>query len=338
MNNIDIFYEWIDFLTLRIDRLHNSFSFTCLGIVENSPILVLDHGFRFIFLDIKRGWKIKILQLQDSKNNNLWEVRLVVKKDHKDFTLFDELEFTSTFFTMYPHYLDYFLLLFDIDTKKNKTISRIDYCIDIINYTTQECFNLSKMKPKKHFPVVQDMQYTYFRFENQRHKLVFYNKRLDTLDKNKHKLEDMYGNKPFKKYTIWDFPITRIEYRKNSQSFRDIENNFIDWVLSNIRTMAIQYTNIYLEFDLPSTPIPYNKKNIIKKDVIFQYEISRKSDLSLSRASSYLDSYRDLNTENEIFYFLEKKYWYRLLKYLESKWLREEQLFEVFPEHWLDIK
>lgn len=275
---------------------------------------------------------MKILEILDSLWNLCWYVRIRCIIDSKNSTVHDELEMKWDFFVLYPDYLDYFLDLFNFDRFRNNCIARIDYAFDFQWVEIKEFWDSRKTVSWKHFPVFVDSTITYFRYQNQRHKLVFYNKKLDILDKKKYKIQNMSWEFPYTKYLENDIPISRVEYRKNSQSFSDLENSSFSWVMWNLRSMALQYLENFIDCRFSKTPILRNRQDKIKKDTIYANELKRKSNLAFSRASSYIDSFIELNTEWEFFDYLSKKFWNRLYMYLNKNWIDEQIADFVIPE------
>lgn len=51
-----------------------------------------------------------------------------------------DLELTGDFWKMYSEYYDYFVRVFEIDTSRKKSVSRLDYCMDIAGLDTNDCF------------------------------------------------------------------------------------------------------------------------------------------------------------------------------------------------------
>jgi hypothetical protein len=103
---------------------------------------------------------------------------------------------------------------------------------------------------------------TYKNIKLDRHELVLYNKKLDILEKNKHKITVDWKN-IYKHYIIQDFAITRLEYRKKSRAIRELTNNSINALFKYSKQYCLDYFNKFYDLDI----IEVYKETLLLKDL-----------------------------------------------------------------------
>lgn len=221
---MSIYYENVDFLTVRIVDHPESIYSTLNGIVENSDTFPLDHGFKIQFFGLVAGSQLKVLHLLDSKNNLLAYVHIKQPTTKKNKNFQSDIEFVGLFWTAYGEYFDYICDLFQIDPDKKGIVSRIDYCFDIKGLKVGDLMEYTADKYKKSHVIRYGDTPTYTNNKGDRHELCLYDKKLDILEKNKHKIR-VADTHPYSKYLKETEPITRIEYRKKSRAIKEIVEN-----------------------------------------------------------------------------------------------------------------
>lgn len=233
----DVFYENIDFLTLRMRS--DDFYFLS-GLVSNSSDVCLDFGFKIsYFWEIEWG-NLKVFWVLDSYGNKVACFRWLKRDYNGKKALFSEVDFVGIFWAVYEEYFDYFLKLLNIDRFQNKIVSRFDYSVDIKGVSVSQIVDYLKKdfkdsRDRKKWKIV-----TWRIFETPRVKVAVYNKKLDILDKRKNRFDFDYLN-PFSKYLSSEYesvPITRVEYRKFARGCRELDNSSVDFIMKHARSYA----------------------------------------------------------------------------------------------------
>lgn len=320
-----VYYENFDFLTIRLPEwLHilNILNWLC----SNSHEYNLDFWFKITFFDWWFWKQLKYYKIIDKQNNIICNIKIKQHTDKKNKNVYSAIEFDWLFFKSYFKYFDYILTLFDIDRNKNNIVKRIDYCIDFWNIEVKDFVKYYKNKFKKEYAVWIWNELTYKNIKLDRHELVLYNKKLDILDKNKHKTK-VNWKYIYKQYIKEDFPITRLEYRKKSRALRELTNNSINFLFNYSKQYALDYFNKFYDLDIieiyKETSIFNRLERPKREDILVSWITNKKLDLYLSMASAYLDNYSAISTEKIVFQKLYDKYWDRILNYFISKQLEK---------------
>lgn len=321
-DNLYIYHQGIDFLTVRLSTAQPLIR-TLNGLVENSDIYMLDHGFRIRFFWLVAGSQLKVLHINDEKDNLIAYVHIKqdTGKTNKNFAT--DIEFVGLFWTSYSEYLEYFCILFDIDRTKKNIVTRIDNCVDVagLEVSTLLSYCRDRKKGKDHV-IRYGKKETYSNIRNDRHELVVYNKKLDILEKCKHKIEipsktETRDKFPYLPYIKESFPITRIEYRKRARALRELSDNSINSLFEYSTQMMIDYFSKYYDLDLWYL-LRHERKGYPKKEDAFIDEIIRKkSSFYWSMISAYADNYTLQKSENQLFKSLYMKYGDRIVDSLQ---------------------
>ena len=327
-DKIFIFHEGVDFLTVRLDAALPLIR-TLNGLVENSDTMVLEHGFRVVFFGLVAGSQLKVLHVTDSHSNLIAYIHIKQHSEKKNRNFFTDIEFTGLFWTAYADYLDYFLALFEVDRKKRRIVSRIDYCIDLAGIDVATLAGYSRGAFKNgHIYQVED-EITYRNYGNERHDLVIYNKRLDVLDKGKHKIivdgADTTPNVRYHPDTDGnDYPITRVEYRLKSRALRGLADSSIDSLFKYAKQLCVDYFARYYNFDLGyvlrnSSEFERHGKPT-KVDELTKKVFAKKLAFNWSMASAYIDNVEKLGGKRKLFRRLYDKLGYPLYAYGDKRY------------------
>jgi len=318
-----VYYENIDFLTIRLPDwldILNTLNWLC----ENSNEYLLNFWFKITFFDWWFWKQLKYYKIIDSENNIICNIKIKQPTEKKNRNVYTAIEFDWLFFKAYFDYFDYILWIFDIDRNKNDIVKRIDYCIDWWNLEVKDFMKYYKNKMKKDYAVWIWNEPTYKNIKLDRHELVLYNKKLDILEKNKHKTKVNWKN-IYKHYITQDFSITRLEYRKKSRAIRELTNNSINALFKYSKQYCLDYFNKFYDLDIIEVYKETSKferhKRPERKDILVTNITSKKISLYLSMASAYMDNYTSIKTESLFFEKLYEKYWDRILDFFITKHL-----------------
>lgn len=318
-----VYYENIDFLTIKLPEwleILNTLNWLC----PNSSEYILEFWFKITFFDWWFWKQMKYYKIIDRENNIICNIKIKQKTEKKNRNVYTAIEFDWLFFKSFFEYFDYFLEIFDIDKNKNEIVKRIDYCIDWWNLEVKDFIKYYKNKQKKDYGVWIWNELTYKNIKLDRHELVLYNKKLDILEKNKHKTK-VDWNYPYKQYIKEEFPITRLEYRKKSRAIRELTNNSINALFKYVEQYALDYFNKFYDLDIIEVYKETSKFERIKrperKDILVTWITKKKLNLYLSMANAYMDNYTSIKTESLFFEKLHEKYWDRILNFFISKHL-----------------
>ncbi|MFK7780016.1 MAG: hypothetical protein QM490_02615 [Candidatus Gracilibacteria bacterium] len=318
-----VYYENIDFLTIRLPDGLEILN-TLNGLCENSNEYLLSFGFKITFFDWGFGKQMKYYKIIDRENNIICNIKIKQPTEKKNRNVYTAIEFDGLFFKAYFDYFDYILSIFDIDRNKNDIVKRIDYCIDWGNLEVKDFIKYYKNKMKKEYGVGIGSEPTYKNIKLDRHELVLYNKKLDILEKNKHKTK-VDGKNIYKDYITQDFPITRLEYRKKSRAIRELTNNSINALFKYSKQYALDYFNKFYDLDIievyKETSTFERFKRPERKDILVTNITHKKISLYLSMASAYMDNYTAIKTESLFFEKLYEKYGDRILDFFITKHL-----------------
>jgi hypothetical protein len=320
-----VYYENIDFLTIKLpDNL--KIIQILNGLCCNSHEYILDFWFKINFFD-RWFWKqLKYYKLLDKENNEICNIKVKQKTEKKNRNVYTCIEFNWIFFKSYFDYFNYILEIFEIDRNKNEIVKRIDFCIDWWNLEVKDFMKYYKNKQKKEYWVWIWNELTYKNIKLDRHELVLYNKKLDILEKNKHKTK-VNSEYPFKQYLKEEFPITRLEYRKKSRAIRELTNNSINALFKYSKQYALDYFNKFYDLDIieiyKETSCFDRIKRPERKDVLVTTITNKKISLYLSMANAYMDNYTLLKSELLFFEKLHEKYWERILNFFITKQLEK---------------
>lgn len=304
-----LFHAWIDFATFKISTVQ-PLVYTLNGLVNNSDTFVLEHGFKIRFFGLVAGSQLKVLHVNDSKDNLIAYIHLKQQTQNTNKNFSDDIEFVGLFWTCYSEYLEYFFELFGIDPNKKHIVTRIDYCIDIAGLDVSELIKYQKTsKRKKDHCIRYGKKETYSNIKNDRHDLVIYNKKLDIVEKWKTKivLPDGMEN-PFLKYQKESSPITRIEYRKRARALRELHDNSWNALNENIRNLSMTYFHTFYNFDLGILLKKGNSGSKRQKDILVDKIITKKSSFYWSMAIAYLSNFENMKGRIEIFKRLYELY------------------------------
>lgn len=322
-DKLQVYHQGIDFLTIRISTAQPLIR-TLNGLVANSDIYTLDHGFRIRFFGLVAGSQLKVLHINDSADNLIAYIHIKQDTGKKNKNFATDIEFVGLFWTSYSEYLEYFCTLFDIDKQKKNIVTRIDYCVDIAGLEVQTLLSYCKDRRKTKDHVIRyGKQETYSNIRNDRHELVAYNKKLDILEKNKHKIEipdktEINEKSPYLCYIKEPFPITRIEYRKKARALRELVDNSINSLFDLSSQMMIDYFATYYELDLGYILNHKRKSKPRKEDVFISEIMKKKASFYWAMVSAYADNYALQKTERELFKRLYEKYGERIVYILQQ--------------------
>lgn len=319
-----LFYENIDFLTVRLGVSETLETLNWL--VENSDIFPLDFWFKIQFFGLVAGSQLKVLHILDEQNNLIAYIHIKQPSTKKNRNFFSDIEFVGLFWVFYQEYFPYFLELFAIDPTKNKIVSRIDYCFDILGLTVADLIPYTKTKYKKSHIIRYGDTPTYTNTKVKRHELCLYDKKLDILEKNKHKLKDNSDKLPFRKYIRETSPITRIEFRKKSEAINELVDSSINWLLQYIRQQACDYFSSLYDLDfqviLHNLGCPLDRTDKPERiDTLVRWISAEKSGLYLKMAFAYAENYTMIKSEREYFIRLIQHYGERLTKVCTEHYL-----------------
>lgn len=236
--------------------------------VTNSSEMLLDFGnFRIVYFGTIAKDAVRILKILDSNANEIGNVSLVLFPSESTRNFSDSVDFNGTFWHVYPEYFPHFCEWFGIDTKQNKIVSRIDYAVDLGNLSCHDFAELSRPTKKRVRTDKINARVTWIKADTGRNELVAYDKRLDILDKGKHKMKFDKPN-PFKPYLEFSSPIVRVEYRKMSRSLRELSETSdasIQTLFLRIREFFADHVTKFFRFDFKtvfeefSSPIKRHK-------------------------------------------------------------------------------
>ncbi len=324
-----VYYENIDFLTVKLPywlEILKTLNWLC----SNSNEYNLDFGFKITFFDWGFWKQLKYYKILDNQNNIVCNIKIKQKTEKKNRNVYTAIEFDWLFFKSYFHYFDYILSIFDIDRNKNDIVKRIDYCIDFWNIEVKDFIKSYKNKQKKEYGVWIWNELTYKNIKLDRHELVLYNKKLDILEKNKHKTK-VDWKYPYKQYIKENFPITRLEYRKKSRALRELTNNSINALFKYVKQYSLDYFNKFYDLNIievyKETSTFERFKRPERKDILVTQITNKKLWMYLSMANAYMDNYTAIKNEKAIFQKLHDKYWDRILNFFVTKQLEKTDVF-----------
>lgn len=291
---------------------------------------------------------MKVLHLLDSQNNIVAVIHLKTElgTESKAKSFSDDIEFVGLFWTAYAHYFPAFCDLLGIDPAKSGIVSRFDYCVDLSGVDASEILALVSDKMAKASTIRVGNVETYRKIETpQRHALVVYNKRLDVLDKRKHKIEvdpvEPGGplRRPYLRYVEARFPIARIEYRKRARALREMADSSIVSLQMYARQLAADHFSAYFEIDLQTVfetlsnfeRVPFPSK----EDTLVNGMVDDKAKAYLNLAFAYADNYSLLKGQKQFFRHLFQKYGTHLVDWVvrESDFepVHNQAVYELFP-------
>jgi len=320
-----VYYENIDFLTIKLPEWLDVLK-TLNWIVENSHEYNLNFWFKIVFFDWWFWKQMKYYKLIDPENNEICNIKIKQITQKKNKNVFNAIEFNWLFFKSYFEYFEYFLEIFEIDKNKSEIVKRIDFCIDFWNIEIKDFMKYYKNIYKKEYWVWIWDQLTYKNIKMDRHELVLYNKKLDILEKNKHKTKVNWYY-VYKEYIKENFPITRLEYRKKSRAIRELTNNSINALFKYIKQYSLDYFNKFYDLDIIEVYKETSKfkryERPERKDILVTEISNKKLKLYLSMANAYMDNYSSIKSEKILFERLYEKYWDRILNFFITKQLNK---------------
>lgn len=178
-----------------------------------------------------------------------------------------------------------------------------------------------------------------------------YDKRLDVLDKKKFTIvtpalmEVLDTDRPYKRYVEGDVPITRVEFRKRSRSFRDLTDDSIAYLFAHVEQQMADYVGKLFDFDFQTflsdcasferQPTASDSSEVI--DHLSNGEIDKKAKKYAGLVFTYADNLVSLKSEIFLFRKLLETYGQRLVdfvhEYEESdKFLEWPSEFKISPE------
>lgn len=300
----DVFYENIDFLTLRMRS--DDFYFLS-GLVSNSSDVCLDFWFKISYFWEIEWWNLKVFWVLDSYWNKVACFRWLKRDYNGKKALFSEVDFVGIFWAVYEEYFDYFLKLLNIDRFQNKIVSRFDYSVDIKGVSVSRIVDdlkkeMKDSRDRKKWKIV-----TWRIFETPRVKVAVYNKKLDILDKRKNRFDFDCLN-PFSKYLISEYesiPITRVEYRKFARWCRELDNSSVDFIMKNGRSYAWDYFSQIFNFFDGCSDRSYRSalsfmESLESIDEVYTKTLQEKRKLYRNMLRAYLANLRDVSNEAEV--------------------------------------
>lgn len=332
-NSMELYNENIDFLTIKIFPTGNSIYQTLDWLVNNSDSMILDFWLKVIYSDIVAGGQLKVLHLLDEKNNLLAFIHIKQPTEKKNKNFNSDIELVWLFWKSYSHLFDYICNLFHIDPDKRFIVSRIDYCFDIKGLEVADLLEYTANKYKKSYVIKYGDTPTYTNTKWDRHELCLYNKKLDILDKNKHKLTTSDGSKPYAQYLSESESITRIEYRKKTRAIKEIVENSPNGLFKYIRQMACDYIQKMYDIDfqlvLSKLESPLQRLDRPKRiDIVTRWISDKKASKYLSMSLAYAGNYCLLKSEHLFFEHLYQTYGDRIGAFMTEKQIQEiKQIF-----------
>lgn len=130
-----------------------------------------------------------MLHILDVESNLVAYVHLKQATTKKNKNFHSDIEFVGLFWTAYADYFEYFANLFSIDADKSNIVSRIDYCFDFVGLTVKDFTDNTRDLYKKSHMIRYADAPTYTNSKGDRHDLCLYDKKLDILEKAKHKVK-----------------------------------------------------------------------------------------------------------------------------------------------------
>lgn len=320
-SNLYAFYENIDFLTVKLSKAHPTLS-TLNGIVINSDTMPLDFGpFKVQYFGMLAGDQLKVLNVTDTAGNTLVTIHILQETEKKNKNVSTDAEFVGLFWTAYQEYFPAFCDWLWIDTFKTGLVTRIDYCVDIAGIHSSQLLNLAYERRKRRKSFFVGNLETWRIIDNARHSIVVYDKKLDILDKNKHKIILPNDTRPFRKYLDPLYPIARVEFRKKARSIREIWDSSIYSLSKCIKQQFADHFWKNFDFDLQTffeEQSWFDRKRVPKKeDPISTAKMKEKSEFYLRMFFAYADNYSLLNSEKKLFHELFFRYGSRITEHLQ---------------------
>lgn len=309
--------------------------------VENiyNKKIIFDKFF-IIYWWIVYWWQKKLYDIYDYEKNKIWQIvlkNLSILKKNKN--VIDSLELTWLFFKSYEKYLNDFINLLWINTKEQNIVKRLDYCVDFkwlevfefipyikdihieakeVTWLTATDFKkIHELKLKEIITWLKNnsikirfwKKETYIRFWTQHNDLKIYDKILDLLQPKLKKRKVDWIN-PYQDYLDSDNPITRIELKK--KKFYNIQDNSLDFLLSNIEALFFDYLLRYFSINL--SLYVWENVSLNWKELFLAKEKKEKSIYhSYIMAQAYLNNIKDMVWDKAVYKFL-----YQLFPELEN--------------------
>ena len=339
-HDIKIIYSNIDFIRIKLidDDSLNYIQNTLKTVYNYQDILLNNTDFTklqnislfdkkfFIFYSWLTFWnQKKLFDIYDIDKNKIWQI-VIKNSDHRKIwkNVINSLELSWLFFKCYESYFYNFIEYFKIDTFQKDILKRVDYCIDVKGIEVQEITQylkevykksknvnwLTHSDKKKLWEINTDLKYwkteTFINFFNSLNDLKIYDKVLDLVDnymKRKVNWKNPYGD-----YIDSDLPITRIELKKKWESFSNIQDNSIDFILDHIQEFFYDYLKRYFFIDLSL----YKNEDSIslnwKKIYLAKQEKQKKILHSFIMAKAYLKNIEEYTSKKELYKFLFELY------------------------------
>ncbi len=353
--DINIIYRNIDYLRVKLLKDTNSnlfhIEYKLLTVYIHEDIynndlsqiynkLMLFDKFFVVYSGMTFSNQVKVYSIYDLDKNKVWQLLLKVAQNVKsNRNVIDSIEFKWLFFKSYLNYLQMFFDYFDVDTKKQDILKRLDYCIDIKGIEVFMLYDYLKLKYQisknyeaLHATDVKELnnwssikywrQETYKNFTSNDNDLKLYDKILDLISPKKIKRKVNWVN-PYQDYIDSDVPITRIEVKKkNFKSFRD---NSIDWMFQNIEALFFDYLLRFLNIDL-SLYVWQDINLNWKKIFLAKEEKSKSLYHSMIMAKAYLENIKNLSSDHKLHRFLFDNY-------PDLRFINPFDLFDEFEQH-----
>lgn len=342
------------------------------GIVPNSDTYHLDFGgFVIRYFDTVANGRLKVLHVVDPLGQIVAVVHIEIPVEgKKSKNVSSDVEFVGLFWTAYEHFFEDFCDFFGIDVLQKNLCKRIDYCVDVSGIHSHdllklaydkrevesqgELLKLSKAKRKKLKPAKIHALggfVTWRKFKGSTNDLVIYDKRLDVLDKKKYTIvsvammEGLEADRPYKRYLDGDVPITRVEFRKRANSFRDLADNSIASVFKHVEQQMADFFGKHVDFDMQTFlsdcatferhDSPVDDSEII--DHLSNGEIEKKAARYASLVFTHAKNLTDLKSETFLFRKLLSTYGQRLVDFVHEyeeadAFLEWPSEFSVSPE------
>ncbi len=338
-----IYYKNIDYLTAEIKTLNNNIlsilstfliEYDHKRDIEKHDWLITDFKhfkildkFYLVNLWVVFWWQKQIYWIYDINKNKIWSFIYkrpeILKKNHNVYTW---IELTWLFCHFYKDYFDSILEYFWVDRKANKTLKRLDYCLDIKGielpqlleylkplYQKQRVKNynwLLNSDKKKLLEKDSELEFwktaIYKKFLSNSNTLIVYDKILDVVDN--HMKRKIDWKNPYQAYLDSDFPIVRIELKKLSSSFSKIWDHSIDTMLWRIEADFFDYLKKYFTCDF-SLLVDIKWISLNWKKWYLAKEEKQKNILhSFMMAQTYLKNIETYTSRKELFRFLLKLY------------------------------
>ena len=219
---------------------------------------------------------LKVVHVTDQKNHPVLALTSKVRTVQGLQVVERSIDFYGWFWTSYASMFPIFCEFLGLDVYRQGLVRRVDYCIDLLGVNVQafrdsiikDTVTVSELTPTKGVSVHGSP--TWYRFTNSTSRvareLVAYDKKLDILDKGKHRFTNNAGQRPFAEYLELpdNLDVTRLEYRLRSHGVRELSDNSIRGIsiLSGL-ALGISSTSISARFPRLKSQNPPKVRNLL---------------------------------------------------------------------------